>query len=684
MPIILAFSFLRTLKVLTYTSLLGNLLVITGCVTVIIYGIMKYFHYITLDHNFVEWDTLPKYVGGNIFLFAIHVVIFPLLQQMENQDNNENKRQAIKYSYIFITVLNSLFGSIGFLLFADSVCVNGLFDSCIGPCDNVLSNVSDGSLLDIIKILICIDLLVTIPLILAASRAIIEKGILDTSIIKVGRHKYLNRIIDKNINRNINKISATNDNKSMSTHSDHYDTITNRININGVKNINKKVKENVSNMFNRMKKNGKITDDSNDCTDNKDNYMNDIDPKKSIKNYEIKVANSNNVKIDEMNIELRTIVDIDGNISLYDKNSNSPNIDNNDEDILAIKTNPFYDSMTMHKNHDGNSSNDNSNKEKNNQIKINSEKINKKDLTNDKKRTNNNNQNDEIKTNSFLFDAIFFDDDSNYANNYDNHSNYDMHENINSNINSSYSGGNKSNYNNNDSSDSDFIDVDIHSTPITKKKINGYSENAFGANTLNNINRNVNLVKAQNELIKKNARYTLIIQYIIRLMLVIIVIVMAVSIPRFGDMIVLVGGVVCAFTGFVLPPVIYMRLRYKLYQLHVPMNESTTINQLTHNKSISVLNLPMNSTRYISNFNIMDRFKGLNNINVGNIIDNGLSIIDNNINSFTQGVVNYVEKKPMSYYFIFCHILICIFGLVTMCLTMFYTLIDIKAESSLV
>ena len=183
MPIILGLSFLRTLKVLTYTSLIGNVAVFSGCVGVIMYGYFFYRQDLTFDHSFVEWKTLPKYIGGNTFLFAIHVVILPIMQQMDDTDNNKLKKIVIAGSFSFITLFNAVFGFIGFLLFANSECKH-VDKSYFGPCDNILSNMSGGIVLDTIRILVCVDLLFTVPLILAASRVIIEKLVFQSDVTR--------------------------------------------------------------------------------------------------------------------------------------------------------------------------------------------------------------------------------------------------------------------------------------------------------------------------------------------------------------------------------------------------------------------------------------------------------------------------------------------------------------------
>ena len=208
MPIILSLSFLRTMKVLTYTSMVGNIAVFAGCVGVIIYGYLVYSRSITLQHNFVEWKTLPRYIGGNTFLFAIHVAILPIMQEMDNTDSNKSKRSAIARSFSFITIFNAFFGFIGYLLFASSECKN-VVDHYIGPCDNVLSNMSGGNVLDSVKGLVCIDLLFTVPLILAASRAIIEKAVFESETVQTYQKKWFDQNLTVADPGNFESITST-------------------------------------------------------------------------------------------------------------------------------------------------------------------------------------------------------------------------------------------------------------------------------------------------------------------------------------------------------------------------------------------------------------------------------------------------------------------------------------------
>lgn len=78
-PILFGLSYLRNFKSLLITSILGDLAVLSGCVTVLIFGGFQ-----VRRHNEHElWNQLvvmpessavPKFIGSTTFLFAIHVV----------------------------------------------------------------------------------------------------------------------------------------------------------------------------------------------------------------------------------------------------------------------------------------------------------------------------------------------------------------------------------------------------------------------------------------------------------------------------------------------------------------------------------------------------------------------------------------------------------------------------------
>jgi len=149
---------------------------VMGCLVIIFYGIQKKSFDSNVLHEIVHIKTIPEFFGTVGFLFAIHVVILPILQQLRtntNCDQTHVETQRIKViikSFAFITIFNALFGLVGYFLFANSYCKS---DNRKGPCSNVLGNMEDA-IVSPVKILLCVDLMMTIPMVLAASREIIE------------------------------------------------------------------------------------------------------------------------------------------------------------------------------------------------------------------------------------------------------------------------------------------------------------------------------------------------------------------------------------------------------------------------------------------------------------------------------------------------------------------------------
>eukprot|EP00744_Colponema_vietnamica_P010911 GILI01015365.1.p1 GENE.GILI01015365.1~~GILI01015365.1.p1 ORF type:complete len:483 (+),score=120.73 GILI01015365.1:155-1603(+) len=159
-PILILLSWLRDFRFLAFTSILGDIAVTSGLVTVLIFGFM--YHQITWDLPAARFDTFPRYFAGTAFLFCIHAVTLPLMQTMKKTSEFP---KATNWSFGFITILNAIFGALGYMLFGENV------------EDNVISNLSGGGFVAAIQILISVDLFFTVPMVLASSREIIEAAL---------------------------------------------------------------------------------------------------------------------------------------------------------------------------------------------------------------------------------------------------------------------------------------------------------------------------------------------------------------------------------------------------------------------------------------------------------------------------------------------------------------------------
>jgi len=166
LPIMLVLVLLRTFKVLSFTAILGDVAVTAALLAVVVYGFAT--REIDLTLPFINAKDVVRFVGATSFLFAIHIVVLPILHASRNP---QSFSKNIVNSFSFITLLNALFGFLAYALFADDV----------QPA--VTDNLDGGSsatqaTLNAVKILLCVDLLFTVPFVFVAGREIVERAVL--------------------------------------------------------------------------------------------------------------------------------------------------------------------------------------------------------------------------------------------------------------------------------------------------------------------------------------------------------------------------------------------------------------------------------------------------------------------------------------------------------------------------
>lgn len=230
--LILLLSFLPNFKSLRFTALIGDISVGCACITVLVYGLVSYKDGITSDLtnsdvvSIIHVSTLPRFFASAFFLFAIHTALLPILGETQTDEEDlkimrsihsssagslndhstflpdvkRTKRKIIIHSYFFVTIFNTVFALLACLLYAKlpSKCNPTSYhqeggdgggndnENEVGVCANILSNLyheSHGfneasSILSIVKLLVCVDLLFTIPLLLGSARPTCEKLIL--------------------------------------------------------------------------------------------------------------------------------------------------------------------------------------------------------------------------------------------------------------------------------------------------------------------------------------------------------------------------------------------------------------------------------------------------------------------------------------------------------------------------
>ena len=159
LPVILL-ALLRDFKYLAWTSIVGDIAVTAGAITVIAYGAVK--KGITSPHDLPAFhaDTYSSFFGQAVFLFAVHSVILPI-----SQASAKPRRFPVVTWWTFggVAVANALFGALGYMAFTDKT--SGL----------VLSNLGSSVVGKVVNMFLAVDLLFTIPIVLSAPRRIIER-----------------------------------------------------------------------------------------------------------------------------------------------------------------------------------------------------------------------------------------------------------------------------------------------------------------------------------------------------------------------------------------------------------------------------------------------------------------------------------------------------------------------------
>eukprot|EP00616_Rhizochromulina_sp_CCMP1243_P000617 CAMPEP_0118966964 /NCGR_PEP_ID=MMETSP1173-20130426/4402_1 /TAXON_ID=1034831 /ORGANISM="Rhizochromulina marina cf, Strain CCMP1243" /LENGTH=560 /DNA_ID=CAMNT_0006915847 /DNA_START=32 /DNA_END=1714 /DNA_ORIENTATION=+ len=171
-PLLIGLVLLRSFRYLSFTAALGDFSVSAALIAVIAYGFAN-----TKDYGYVDFGLraanpvgFGRFFGSVSLLFNIQIVVLPVAHAMEKP---ESFHRVNRSSYVFITLVNALFGFLCYGLFGNDVAnpVTGVFG------DN-LSEVAAATL-DAVKILLCVDLLFTFPFLFAAGREIVERVVIN-------------------------------------------------------------------------------------------------------------------------------------------------------------------------------------------------------------------------------------------------------------------------------------------------------------------------------------------------------------------------------------------------------------------------------------------------------------------------------------------------------------------------
>lgn len=143
LPIIIMFSFLRNFSFLAPTSVLG--------IMALLFAVIVSFSDAAADNSFkplseyplFRYETFPLFLGNAAFLYLIHSVVLPTEQAMKD---NSKYTVALNYSMVFVTVLNLVYATLTYMLYAEKT------------QGNVIDNISHGAIKTTVRIFLSVDL----------------------------------------------------------------------------------------------------------------------------------------------------------------------------------------------------------------------------------------------------------------------------------------------------------------------------------------------------------------------------------------------------------------------------------------------------------------------------------------------------------------------------------------------
>ena len=166
-------SLIRDYSIFAFTSTLGVVAVLGGIITTLAYGILvDPGGGISVAIDAVEtlplWpSSLSDAFGGSFgtlcYLFAINFLTFPVMNSLRKPTDFDG---AIEKAVIGVLVVNIAFAILALGFYRDAT------------ADLVLLNLENGPYLSALKLLLCVDLLFTYPIVFSSGRQILENAII--------------------------------------------------------------------------------------------------------------------------------------------------------------------------------------------------------------------------------------------------------------------------------------------------------------------------------------------------------------------------------------------------------------------------------------------------------------------------------------------------------------------------
>lgn len=166
LPLVVVLSSVHDMKHFAFASLLGDISVILGMVVVLVYGFLnpKDTHKSQELVAIGSWETMPLAFGAIGYLFLVHFLTLPIEAAMIRP---EQFHSVAIITFSVCAVISGSFGVIGYLLFGQET------------QQIVLLNVHGSYFVSAVKLLLCVDLLLTYPVVMRPSIVIVEQSLIN-------------------------------------------------------------------------------------------------------------------------------------------------------------------------------------------------------------------------------------------------------------------------------------------------------------------------------------------------------------------------------------------------------------------------------------------------------------------------------------------------------------------------
>jgi len=158
-PLTVFLSCLTDMTKLAYTSIAGSAALLISMGTVVINGLSN--DLIREDYSGFEWKTIPLFLSVAAFLFIDHVILIPLANTCGNY---KKFPRVLDFGMTFVVIVNVIFAAFCYVFYS------------AGTFPNVISNLGNGTVGDIVRIGISLEVLASFPLVAGAGFQSMEGG----------------------------------------------------------------------------------------------------------------------------------------------------------------------------------------------------------------------------------------------------------------------------------------------------------------------------------------------------------------------------------------------------------------------------------------------------------------------------------------------------------------------------